>query len=110
MLLLPVLKPPHPAAAVAVNVTGVALAVPPVVGVTVSQAATGLVLVSTVNGVPPVAADVIETVCAAPGVYVLPFFVQTTVTALGLAVSPDVVAVNVVFTVTVTSVPAPVLK
>jgi hypothetical protein len=43
-------------------------------------------------------------------VYVEPFFAQVTVTGLGEATRGEEVAVRVVFAVTVTSTPAPVLK
>jgi hypothetical protein len=68
VLLDPDANDPHPEAAATVNVAGLPLAVPPVVGFTVNQAAGGLVVVSIVKGVPPVAAEVTDTVCAAPGV------------------------------------------
>jgi hypothetical protein len=57
---------PHPAAALTVNVTGVLVAVPPDVELRASQAAYGFVLVSTVNAVPPAAADDTEIVCELP--------------------------------------------
>lgn len=68
VLLLATANAPHPDAACTVKLVAVAVAVPPDVGVTVSQEATGLVTVSTVNGVPPVAAEVMPTVLAGPGV------------------------------------------
>jgi hypothetical protein len=59
---VPAPKPPHPYAATTVNATGFVPAVPPEYELTVSQAAGGFVVLSTVNGVPPVAEDVTETV------------------------------------------------
>ena len=64
----PEVNPPHPDAACTVKVNAVAPAVPPVVGVTVNQAAAGFVAVSTVKGVPPTAAEETEIVLAGPGV------------------------------------------
>ena len=58
----------HPAAATTVKLTPPELAVPPAVDESVAQLATGLVAVSMVNGVPPCAAEVTVTVCAAPGI------------------------------------------
>ena len=68
-------KPPHPddwpvGVAATVKVTGVDVAVPPEKELTVSQAGGAFVLSSTVNGVPPVAAEVTDTVCAGLGVQV----------------------------------------
>jgi hypothetical protein len=61
-------KLPHPAAAATVNVSGELPAVPPAKELTLSHAGGGLVVLSTVNGVPPAAAEVTDTVCAGPGV------------------------------------------
>ncbi len=56
-------KPPHPAAACTVKVTGVAEAVPPVSELTLSQAGLdGTLEERMVNGVPPAAVEVTETV------------------------------------------------
>jgi hypothetical protein len=68
VLELPAAKLLQPAAAATVNVTGLALAVPPAKELTVSQLGGGFVVLSTVNAVPPAAADVTEIVCAGPGV------------------------------------------
>ena len=66
---VPEVKPPHPAAAATVNVLAVDVAVPAGAdGLIVSQAGSFAEVVSRVNGVPPAAAEVTETVCAGPGV------------------------------------------
>lgn len=63
-----------------VKVTGVAVAVPPAVELSANQVAYGFAAVSTVNAVPPPAADVTDIVCALPyGVYVDPLRTQVTV-------------------------------
>jgi hypothetical protein len=63
-----------------VKVTGVPVADPPVVELSASHVAYGLVVVSTVNDVPPVTADDTEMVCGLPyGVYVVPLRTQLTV-------------------------------
>ena len=57
------MKPPQPAAACTVNVTGVAVAVPPARELTVSQAGLdGTLDERIVKGVPPVALEATETV------------------------------------------------
>ena len=53
-------------AALAVEVTGVDVAVPPAVELNESQAAKGLLAVSTVKAVPPLTAEVTEIVCGLP--------------------------------------------
>ena len=95
--LVPAAKLLHPAAACTVNVDAVELADGALAEPTVNQAAAGFVVVSMVKGVPPVAAEVTEIVCARPGVYVNPDFVQNTVAAG--ADRPEVVDVAVTFTV-----------
>jgi hypothetical protein len=86
-----------------VKLTAVALAVPPVNELTVSQAGGGTTELSTVKGVPPVAPEVTAIVCAAPGVYTGPtgFLAQVIVTPE--ATSADAVAVTVTFAVDVMS-------
>lgn len=60
---LPAAKPPHPAVGATVNVTGaLEVGVPPDVELSVIQVAGAFTVVSTVNGVPVVAVDPIETV------------------------------------------------
>jgi hypothetical protein len=61
-------NPPHPALATTANAIGVAEAGPPVSGVTPSQEGRGLIVLSTVNGVPPLAGEVTFTVTAGAGV------------------------------------------
>ena len=65
---VPAAKLPQPAAAAKLKFTAVALAVPPLIGVTVSHAGTGDVVLSTVNGVPPGVDDRTAIVTAGPGV------------------------------------------
>jgi hypothetical protein len=73
-----------------VIVVGVEVAVP-LVGVWVSHvwAADS----ELVNAMPPVTADVTETVCAVPGVYVLPLTVQVIVIGLPVTVRPESITV-----------------
>src|ERR1700742_2459057 len=99
MLLVPAAKLPHPAAATTVNVTAVELAVPPAKELTVSHAGGGVPELSTVNGVPPVSAEVTEIVWAGPGVYTGPTGLRAHVIVTGEAARPEVVAVSVSFTV-----------
>jgi hypothetical protein len=82
-----------------------------VVGASVTQLGSFPVLVSRVKGVPPVAAEVTEIVCAGerkvyepgePGVNV-----QLRAIEVGKTVSPDVVAVTVSLTMTGTSATPP---
>lgn len=82
------------------------LAVPPAVELSVIQAAGAFAtVVSILNGVPAVAADVIVIVCAASGMYVLPLREQVSASVpLGATVRPDVVAAKVAETVTGKSV------
>jgi hypothetical protein len=103
-------KPPHPAAATTVNVTAVALAVPPANELTVSQAGGGTPELSTVKGVPPVAAEVTEIVCAGPGVYTGPVGLRAQVIVTPDAARADVVAVTVSLTVDVISLVPPALN
>ena len=67
-LLLPVENPPHPLDAAIVKVIGVAVALPPDVELSATQAGSFPDAVSIVKLVPPVAAEVTEIVCGAPGV------------------------------------------
>ena len=67
-LLLPAVNPPHPLAAAIVNVMGVAVALPPDVELSATQAGSLPDAVSIVKLVPPIAAEVTEIVCAAAGV------------------------------------------
>ncbi len=65
---LPEANEPHPAVAATVKVVAVDVAVPAgAEGLIVSQAGSFAEVVSRVNGVPPAAAEVTETVCAGPG-------------------------------------------
>lgn len=97
----PTLNAPHPDLATTVNAIAVALAVPPVKGVTESQEGSTFVVLSTVKGVPPLAGDVTLTVCDGPGVYDDPVLVQVNVTALGVGAraDPELVILKVALTV-----------
>ena len=99
-LVLPTANAPQPAAATTLSATGVAEAVPPVNGVMVSQPGKGLTVLSTVNGVPPFAADVTLTVLADPGVYTEPALVHVMVTGFGEGASaePELVTTKVATT------------
>ena len=77
VLVLPTANPPHAGAGelpvtaafgITVKLTGELVAVPPAAELKVSHDATGLVVVSIVNGVPPLApaSDVTLIVCAGP--------------------------------------------
>jgi hypothetical protein len=109
-LLEPAAKVPHPAVATTVNVTGVALAVPPAKELTVSQAGGGVPELSTVKGVPPGDVDVTEIVCATPGVYTGPTGLRAQVMVTPDATRPVAVPFTVSFTVEVTSFTPPALN
>jgi hypothetical protein len=102
-------KLPHPDAAATVNVTAVDVAVPPASELTESHAGGAFVTLSMVNGVPPEAADVTETLCAGPGVYV-PLLRAHVIATVAGAVRPEVVAVTVLFAVVVASATPPARK
>ena len=103
-MVVPAAKPPQPAVALTVKVVAVAVAVPPVVGVTVTNPNGGLVTVSTVNGVPSVAADVTDTTVDAPGTHVAtPVFAQVSATDVGAVTNADAVEVTVEVIAAVTS-------
>ena len=69
VLLVPEANAPQPLAAAIVKVIGIAVvALPPAVELKVTQAGLFAVVVSIVNGVPPVVAEATEMVCAGPGV------------------------------------------
>lgn len=95
-------KAPHPAAAWTVKLTALVPAVPAgAAGPSNSQE--GSDPVDTVNGVPPLAAEVTETILGAPGTYTGPVELYAHVIVTGAAASADVVAVSVAVTVAVTS-------
>ena len=67
VFVVPAANAPQPAAATKDKFTAEAVAVPPDSGDTVSHAGKAYVLFSTVNGVPPVVADLTASVWAGPG-------------------------------------------